>query len=72
MIEMENVESSNVEAVGYDYVEEVMRVRYKGGKAYDYMGVPADKYAEALAAPSLGKFLAAEIKPVYRCEKVEE
>lgn len=64
------VESSNVDAVGYDPEIRVLRVRFKGGHSYDYADVPADAYHNVMAAPSKGGYFAAHIKPKYAASKV--
>lgn len=57
------VRSSNLEAVRHDPETGTLAVRFKGGGVYDYAGVPTETYREFLAAPSLGSFLHARIKP---------
>ncbi len=53
------VESSNVEAIGYDEPSQTIRVRFKGGKAYDYPEqTPAD-WAALQVATSKGRAVAA-------------
>ena len=64
-IDLTTVQSSNVEAVGYDAATRTLRVRFKGGKAYDYAAVPAEIYAALTGAASIGSFLATQIKGTY-------
>lgn len=60
-IEMTKVESSNVDAVGYDQATQTMRVAFKGGGTYDYAGVEAETYNDVLAADSVGRQLNATV-----------
>jgi KTSC domain len=59
---MTDVQSSNVEAIGYDESASELFVRFKGGNTYAFSGVPAYKYQQALAASSVGKFVYSKIK----------
>lgn len=65
------VQSSNVEAVGYDPLSSTLRVQFKNGSIYDYEAVPQQKFVGLLAAESTGKFLNAEIKPHHRFVKID-
>jgi hypothetical protein len=51
------VDSSVVLLVGYDEARRVLKVRFRNGRTYYYLAVPADAYRELMAAPSLGKYL---------------
>jgi hypothetical protein len=64
---MPAVQSSAVDWVRHDPESDTLDIRYKGGDAYRYFGVPAAVYRDMMAAPSLGAFVNAHIKPVYRC-----
>lgn len=59
------VESTNVEAVGYDPDRSRLWVRFKGGPHYRYEGVPRPVYDALLAAPSKGQYLHREVKGKY-------
>ena len=52
MVEMNYVDSSNIEAIGY-------------GTIYVYHGVPSEVYENLMSAPSKGSFLNREIKGIY-------
>ena len=41
-MEMTEVESSHIEAIGYDSGVQQVRVRFKGGATYVYYDVPAN------------------------------
>jgi KTSC domain len=62
----QRVDSSVALTVGYDDRRCVLKVRYRNGRVYYYLGVPPAAYRELLAAPSLGKYLNEAIKPAYR------
>lgn len=70
-MEMIGMESSNVEAVGYDEDKKELHVRFKGGATYVYREVPIETYQKFMAAPSKGSFLATVIKPGFACSKME-
>ena len=70
-MEMVRVESSNIEAVGYDADKQELRVRFTGGATYIYREVPKDIFDQFMAAPSKGRYLATVIKPGYPCQKLE-
>jgi len=70
-IAMKRVASSNVAAIGYDPLTETLRVEFVSGSVYDYLKVPATVHANLMAAPSIGKFLNAEIKPNYGDLKIK-
>jgi len=53
------VESSNVEAIGYDPESKRARVRYKGGATYLYEGVEPALYETIRSAPSIGRAIGA-------------
>lgn len=66
MVEMQQVQSSNVEAVGYDAAAAELHVQYLSSPAvYVYQGVPEDVFERLLNSPSVGSFLHAEVKGVY-------
>ena len=65
MPEMEFVDSSNVEAIGYDSGSQELHVRFlKSGETYVYYNVDEWVFQEFLSADSKGKYLNANIKVV--------
>lgn len=68
-IEMTPVESSNLEAVGYDADAKVLRVQFKNLATYEYANVPPEAYAGLMGAKSKGAYLASIIKPNYTATK---
>lgn len=65
MVEMNYVDSSNIEAIGHDNDAQELHVRFLSGATYVYHGVPKEVYENLMAAPSKGSFLNREIKRVY-------
>jgi len=72
MPEMNFVDSSNVEQIGYDDTLPVseLHVKFKNGETvYVYLGVPSSLFEELKHAVSVGSFLNREIKNIYPFEK---
>ena len=67
---MINVDSSNVAAVGYDEESTTLQVEFNNGSAYQYFDVPEHLFNGLWDADSVGGFLAANIKGSYRYSKV--
>ncbi|MFA7061265.1 MAG: KTSC domain-containing protein [Pedobacter sp.] len=64
------VDSSNVEAVGYDEKSSTLQVEFKNGGMYQYFDVPEDVFIGLRDASSVGGYLVARIKGTYRYSKV--
>ncbi len=62
---MRPVHSSSIAAAGYDPKRRILRIRFIGGDAYDYLRVPMAVFRELLDAPSKGRFVNRQIKPHY-------
>ena len=69
MVEMNYVESSNIEQVGYDKEAMELHIIFKSSGLYIYHGVSVAVYEEFISAASLGSYLNREIKGVYEFEK---
>ena len=69
MPEMIYVDSSNVEAIGYDDDLQELHVQFVSGGNYIYQGVPRQIFDELMNAPSKGSFLNRQIKNVYQFTK---
>lgn len=70
MMQMINVSSSNVAAIGYDEDSETLQVEFNNGGTYQYFDVPEQIFAELQHADSIGGYLAKNIKGIYRYSKV--
>lgn len=62
---LNKVDSSNIDAIGYDKETKTLFVAYKTGVVYKYFDVPAEVYQKFLDAPSKGHFMNTEIKNIY-------
>lgn len=60
------VSSSSVVSVGYDEAAQVLEVEFTGGRVYQYFDVPSSVHAEMMSGVSVGKYIAAQVKPYYR------
>jgi hypothetical protein len=66
MPEMQYVDSTNIEAIGYDSSTQELHVRFlKSGLTYVYYGVEDWVFQEFLTADSKGIFLNERVKPTY-------
>jgi hypothetical protein len=68
-MQMISVDSSNVAAVGYDADNSILQVQFNNGSTYQYFDVPEQIYVGLRDAASVGGYLAANIKGVYRYSK---
>ena len=59
------VESSMIQAVGYDSKTRVLEVVFNSGRTYCYEGVPPKIYKELMAAESKGRYMRSEIIDMY-------
>ncbi len=55
-MEMIEVDSSMIQAVGYDAAAEELEVVFNSGRVWRYQGVPQQVYEELLAADSKGRY----------------
>ena len=59
------VESSMIQAVGYDPKSRILEVVFNSGRTYCYEGVPPKVYKGLMAADSKGQYMRAEIIDMY-------
>ncbi len=68
-IPLTEVESSNIEAIGYDRTIQTLRVSFQDQsgipRVYDYPMVPEGEYKRLMEAESKGRFFNGRIKPMY-------
>lgn len=69
MPDMIYVDSSNIEAIGYDDESLELHVQFISGGYYIYNNVPRQIFDELMYAPSKGSFLNREIKGLYQFVK---
>ena len=55
--------SSQVTSIGYDADRKIFEVIFKTGAVYHYFDVSPELWEQAQKADSIGKFVAAHIKP---------
>ena len=66
MSKLTPVESSMIQAVGYDAKTHTLEVLFNSGRTYCYEDVPPKVYKELMAADSKGRYMLSEIIDVYR------
>ena len=64
------VSSSNISSVGYDAATQTLQVEFLSGSLYQYFDVPQIIFEDFINAGSKGKYLAFQIKGIYRYAKV--
>lgn len=69
-MEMQFVDSSNIERIGYDSNSSTLRIEFKLSGTYDYFNVPENVFDEIRSASSVGSYHAKNIKGVYPHTKV--
>ena len=70
MPEMIYVDSSNIEAIGYDEIAQELHVRFLSGNMYAYHSVRREIYEAIMNAASKGNCLNREVKGVYEYSKL--
>ena len=69
MPEMIYVDSSNIEAIGYEDSTRELHVKFLSGGYYIYQEVPRQIFDDLMMAPSKGSFLNREVKSIYNYTK---
>jgi hypothetical protein len=69
-MELHEVTSSVLSAIGYDRERRVLEVRFRTGRVYHYFEVPQKMVKQLLDARSKGRFFNVAIRPYFRCELV--
>jgi hypothetical protein len=64
------VVSSNVASIGYDPESSTLEIEFNNGSIYQYFDVSESVYEELRTSSSVGGYLAANIKGVYRYSRV--
>ncbi len=68
--DMQMVDSSNVDAVGYDAEAREIYVRFISGRTYVYEGADERTFEELRVADSVGSYLNRVLKPSYQYREV--
>ncbi len=69
-MEMHQVNSSNVAAVGYEEDSQTLQVEFNSGGSYQYFDVPQPIFDGLLNAASVGGYLNDNVKGSYRYSRV--
>lgn len=72
MVEMKAVDSSNVEAIGYDPDARTLHVRFKGGARYTYDDVSPAHHEDLIGAKSVGQHLYNNIIGKFPGQKMKD
>lgn len=64
------LESSNIEAVGYNLESQQLLVRFKNGGVYRYFGIPNKVFIDFLLADSHGEFLSYSVIGQFKYERL--
>lgn len=67
---MIQVNSTNLTAIGYDESSRTLRVEFRNGGTYDYYDVPRTEFDGLHNATSHGEYLARNIKGRYRYARI--
>lgn len=71
MPDMVPVDSTSIDAIGYDVTSQELYVRFVSGETYRYAEVPSDIVEAFMSAPSKGGYFNREIKPAFpQCTKL--
>ena len=68
--QMINVNSSNIESVGYNEDLKIACVKFLNGSLYTYSGVPYTEFNNLISATSIGSYLNRNFKNVYPYERI--
>lgn len=69
-MEMIGVDSSNIQAIGYDPDSGTLNVAFKDGSEYEYYDVPQHEYDSFYEADSKGRYGHQHIYKIYRQQKI--
>lgn len=69
-MDMQNVDSTSISAIGYDEDSETLQIEFKHGSSYQYFDVPAQLYDGLIQASSIGQFLNSQVKGHYRYSRI--
>jgi len=69
-VELQDVTSSVLAAVGYDRERRVLEARFRTGRVYHYFDVPYSIFKQLLSARSKGQYFNKAIRPRFRSELV--
>jgi hypothetical protein len=68
--QMYPVDSSNIEAVGYDPEEREIYIRFLDGRTYAYGNADESTFVDLRSADSVGSYFNRVIKPDFPCRQL--
>ncbi len=71
-MKLQQVESSMIQAVGYDENTEILEVVFNSGKTYYYSEVPQEVYEGLLSADSKGSYMQYAVVDCYPYRQVRK
>ncbi|PAX51909.1 KTSC domain-containing protein [Brunnivagina elsteri] len=71
-MEPQQVESSMVQAVGYDEGSQTLEVVFSNGKTYKYFQVPKQIYEQLLVAESKGSYMQDAVIDCYQYRQIRK
>jgi hypothetical protein len=63
---LQPVNSSNINAIGYDSDTQTLTVEFKSGGTYEYYDVPESEFESLRTASSVGQYFQNNIRGRYR------
>ena len=69
-MERDQVSSSTIVSIGYDFSSETLEVEFQHGGIYQYYNVPQTIYEPLMELPSKGQFLQANIRNAFPYSQV--
>lgn len=69
-VQMDDVRSSNIRKVGYDFNKNELHVQFRNGSVYVYSEVPPQTHRDLIAADSVGGYLNNHIKDKFTYVKI--
>jgi len=67
---MEQAINNSSQVTHIAWSEGKLTVTFTGNKKYEYLEVPQSIYDKAIAADSIGKFIASEVKNKYKYNRI--
>lgn len=68
---LEQVESSNLAAMGYDRDRQTLVIVFRGGATWAYEAVEPDRWRGMMMAPSKGKYLRTHVQALRKGRKID-
>lgn len=69
-MEVIKIESSNIDAIGYDLEKKLLEIVFKSGARYRYFRVDQEVFSDLMDSDSKGRFFASHIKGRFDFERV--